>query len=142
MAKQGSGQAKRKQKGRGRRLLGFAAFQLCAYAIAFFSCAVLTLHSDGEAKHDFYRITGALGVSAFCSAYAAARTKKRQGLLTGFLATLPMHVLVFTVSLISGKGRADWTLLLSFVLLSLVSMLGGVLAVNRRETPQLPAGTR
>ena len=143
MAKRVRGQAKREEKGSGaRRLLLYAAFQIAAYAIAFLSCALLTLHSDGEAKHDFYRIVGALSVAAFCSAYAAARTKKRQGLLTGFLSTLPMHLLLLTVSLILGRCRADWTLALSFVILSLVSMLGGVLAVNRRETPQLPAAGR
>ena len=38
--------------------------------------------------------------------------------------------------------KGDTTIWIIVFLLSLVSMLGGVLAVNRRETPQLPAGTR
>ena len=144
MAKRGHGQAKRKgKKGRGARsLLLPAAFQLSAYAIALLCCAVLTLHSDGSRTHDFYRIIGALTLAAFCSSYAAARNRKQHGLLTGFLSTLPMHLLLLAVSLILGRFHADWTLLISFAILSIVSMLGGVLAVNRREAPQMPAAKR
>ena len=141
MAKRGHGQAKRKsRKGSAvQKLLLTAAFQCAAYAIAIAACAVLTLHSDAQAKHDFYRIIGALALAAFCSSYAAARTRKRLGLFTGFLSTLPMHLVLLTVSLLLGRFCFDWTLLISFATLSLVSMLGGVLAVNRREEPPMAA---
>lgn len=145
MAKRARGQAKKpkSRKGRGaRKLLQTAAFQLVAYAVCLGACAVLTLHSDAGAFADFYRVVGALSVAAFCSAYFAARQQKRNGLLTGLIATLPVHLLLEAVSLAVGSFRADWTLLLSFAILSLVSMLGGVLAVNRREPPRKPAAKR
>lgn len=137
MAKRERGQAKRAKKGSGRQqLLLIAAFQLAAYAIAILSCAVMTLHSDAAPANDFYRMIGSLSVAAFCSSYAAARSRKRQGLLTGFFATLPAHLIMLLTAFLLGGFHADWTLPISFVILSLVSMLGGVLAVNRRETPQ------
>lgn len=141
MAKRGHGQAKRKgRKGSAaQKLLLTAAFQCVAYSVAVIACAVLTLHSDAQAKHDFYRFIGALALAAFCSSYAAARTRKRLGLLTGFLSTLPMHLVLLSVSLLLGRFRFDWTVLISLITLSLVSMLGGVLAVNRREEPQMAA---
>ena len=144
MAKKGRGQAKNNsRKGRGaKRLLPVAALQLAVYSIAFLSCAVLTLRSDGKAAQDFYRIISALSLAAFCSAYVAARTKKQQGLLTGFLATLPMHLALLFVSLLLGSFQADWTLPIAFGILSLVSMLGGVLAVNQREKPRTIAAKR
>lgn len=140
MGKGRRGQATRKrQKGVVRKkLLGAVVFQLLVYLFAIGSCAILTLHSDGGVSHDFYRIVGALSVAAFCASYAAARSRKQQGLLTGFLATLPMHFLILTAAVFLAKCRIDWTLLFSFVILSLVSMLGGVLAVNRTETAHLP----
>ena len=144
MAKKGRGQAKKSsRKGRGAgRLLLFAALQLAAYGIAFLSCAALTLHSDGDAAHDFYRIIGALCAAAFCSAYAAARSKKQKGLLIGFLSTLPMHLVLLSIALVLGSFQADWTLPISLLILSLASMLGGVLAVNKKETPRTAAAKR
>ncbi len=145
MATKRRGQAKKtnRKKGSGRKkwllLLGF---ELAAYGIMIVSCAFLTLHSDADGSYDGFKIVGALALAAFCCAYYAGRLQKQNGLLTGFLSTLPIHLLLLLLSLAVGGFRADWTLLFSFVSLSLVSMLGGVLAVNRRETPRVPAAKR
>lgn len=127
---------KREGRGNWKKRLPLLALGFMLEAVCFLICAVLTLHSDMSVSGDFYRIIGSLSAGAFPAAYLAARKEKQHGLLTGFLTLLPMHVLLCGVSLLCGKGSADWTLLLSFLVLSLVSMLGGVLGVNKREKPK------
>ena len=127
-----------KQEGRGnwKKRLPLLALGFALEAVCFLLCAVLTLHSDASKSSDYYRVIGSLCVGAFSAAYFAARKEKQHGLLTGFFTLLPVHVLFCGVSLLFGKGSADLTILLSFLMLSLVSMLGGVLGVNKREKPK------
>ena len=104
------------------------------YLASLVFCALLLLKSERAPQTDLYFVLGFLAPAAFFSSYFAARKEKKHGLLTGFLWTLPLHVLLLGLSLLFGSGKADLTLGLSFTVLSLLSMLGGVAGVNHRET--------
>ena len=130
-----SAKKSRNPKGEGktlRKLLPIVCVTLCFYSAFLFFCAIWLLHSNHPLSVSALTV-GALCAAAFCSSCFAGTRMKKNGLLTGFLSTLPIHVLLFLLSLIFGGLHADWTMLFTFVILSIVSMLGGVLAVNRRE---------
>ncbi len=130
---------KKNPKGEGKRLrklLPVFCFTLICYIVCVLLCAVLLLLSDHGGSPFPYAVF-ALGVAAFLSAYFAARLNKKNGMLTGFLTTLPMHLAILLLSLFLGGFEADLTLLFTFAILSLLSMIGGVLAVNRSGKPKV-----
>lgn len=133
--KQGPQKKKKSTKGEGKRLkklLPILCFTLLCYFGCILICAFWLLKSDHSEFFFPYSI-GALGVAAFLSAFFAGLCQKKNGLLTGFLTTFPMHVVILLLSFVFGGYQADLTLLFTLVILTLISMLGGVLAVNRRE---------
>ena len=143
MAKKRHGQPSKKPKepkkkegsGTFKKRLPYLLFTLCCYAACFLLCAFLALQRE-TADADFYMLILFLGMAALLCSFLAAKKEKQRGLLIGFLTTLPAHVLLFGLSLLLGQSKADLRLLLSFIILSLISMLGGVLGVNRREKPK------
>ena len=138
-----SGQKKQPQKkrtrpkGEGRKLrkaLPVILGTLLIYTFCIMLCAVVILCSDTSGAAGYCAVP-ALCAAAFLSAYISAMRAKQNGLLTGFLTTLPIHIVLLLASLLYGGFSADLTLMFTFAVLTIVSMLGGVLAVNRREKP-------
>ncbi len=120
-----------------RKILPVLLVTILCYIVCILLCAIAILYSDTSASVGYGAMV-ALCAAAFLSAFFAGMRSKQNGLLTGFLTTLPVHVLLLLLSLLHGGFSADLTLLFVFVILSLVSMLGGVLAVNRRDKPHKP----
>ena len=146
MAEQKRGQAKRKGRtgGQGstrvKRILPIALFAICCYTVSFCLCAFITLYCDADKSKDLSRLLAFVGTAAFLSGGFAGLREKKNGLLIGFLTTAPIHLCLFFLSLVMGGFHADFTVLFAFFILTILSMLGGVLAVNRRQRPQLPVG--
>lgn len=136
--------AKKPQAGRGqmKARLPLLVLTVLLYVAGLFVCALVFLRCDTLPLPDLYWVLLCLAPAALLSSFFAAKREKQRGLLTGFLWTLPVHVLLFGAALLSGHGHVDWTALLSFLMLSLVSMLGGVLGVNQREKVRHPAVKR
>ena len=136
--------AKKPKEGRGRRKehLTLLLLTILLYTVGLFSGALVFLQCDTLPLPDLYIVLLCLAPAALLSSFLAAKKEKHNGLLTGLLWTLPVHVLLFGVSLLLGHGHADWTMLLSFVILSLLSMLGGVLGVNQRQKLRQPSVDR
>ena len=103
------------------------------YAAGLLGCALVFLRCDTLPVPNLYIVLLCLAPAVLLSSFLAAKKEKQNGLLTGFVWTLPLHLVLFGVSLLLGRGRADWTMLLSFIMFSLLSMLGGVLGVNQRQ---------
>ena len=123
----GEGRSRIKQK------MPFFLLTCALYALCVFLCAVLLLQSDNNPEMDLYYVLAFLAPTAFLSSFLMAKKEKQRGLQTGFLWTLPHHIILFGLSLLLGHGKADLTILISFVILSLLSMLGGVCGVNQRQ---------
>lgn len=119
--------------GRLKERLPLLLFTVLLYTAGLLGCALVFLRCDTLPVPDLYIVLLCLAPAVLLSSFLAAKKEKQNGLLTGFVWTLPLHVLLFGVSLLQGHGRADWTMLLSFIILSLLSMLGGVLGVNQRQ---------
>lgn len=120
-----------------RKILPVILATLFCYIVSILLCAIVILKSDATVSVG-YSALAALCAAAFLSAFFAGMRTKQNGLLTGFLTTVPVHALLLLLSLLHGGFSADLTLLFVFLILSLVSMLGGVLAVNRRDKPHKP----
>ena len=119
--------------GRLKERLPLLLLTILLYTVGLFGCALAFLRCDTLPVPDLYIVLLCLAPAVLLSSSLAAKKEKQNGLLTGFVWTLPLHVLLFGLSLLLGRGRADWTMLLSFIILSLLSMLGGVLGVNQRQ---------
>ena len=134
----GEGRSRLKQK------MPFFLLACALYALCVFLCTVFLLQSDKSPKMDLYYVLAFLAPAAFLSSFLIAKKEKQHGLLTGFLWTLPQHLILFGLSLLLGHGNADLTVLISFAILSLLSMLGGVCGVNQRQKmkKQLPGKKR
>ena len=128
--------AKKPKEGsvRFKEQLPLCIVMILLYAAGLTGSAVVFLRCDKLPLPDLYIVLLCLAPAALLSSFLKAKKEKQHGLLTGFLWTLPVHLILFGASLLFGGGRIDWTMPLSFVILSLLSMLGGVLGVNQRET--------
>ena len=119
--------------GRLKERLPLLLLTILLYTVGLFGCALVFLRCDTLPVPDLYIVLLCLAPAVLLSSFMIAKKEKQNGLLTGFLWTLPLHLVLLGVSLLQGHGRADWTMLLSFIILSLLSMLGGVLGVNQRQ---------
>ena len=85
----------------------------------------------------FEIILAFLFLASLVCGFLAAKRKNEHGWLSGLLFCLPMHLILTIVSFCMNGLSADWTLLFSFLILTVGSMLGGIIAVNQRKKPHL-----
>ena len=137
----------RKQKPRAntprKRRLRLAAVLLLLYGVCFLAAAGCA-YKVGPAPERIRLIgLGVFAIAALLGGYLAGRSEKKNGLLAGLLACLPLHLSLLAASLVVNRGNVDLTIAFSAAIWSLCAMLGGVIAVNRcSRAKKVLKGTR
>ena len=71
-------------------------------------------------------------VCSFIGAFYAGRKIHKNGISIGFLFCLPLNTVVILASVAANSFKIDLTALISFIILIISSMLGGIVSVNMR----------
>lgn len=102
------------------------------YVAAFLACGALGLSMNISRSSAFYPAVFSFSVCSFIGAFYAGRRIHKNGMSTGFLFCLPLNAIVILASVAANSFRIDLTALISFVILIISSMLGGIVSVNMR----------
>ncbi len=77
-----------------------------------------------------------LCIGNFITGFISGRNKKQNGLLSGMLYSCLFNVIVVIVSVTLNKFKFDYPVLISLILPSVFSAIGGIIAVNfKRKSP-------
>lgn len=102
------------------------------YTLAFLLSAAVGLSMNISKSSAFYLSVFAFSCCSFAGAFYAGRKIHKNGISIGFLFCLPMNFVVIIASVASNSFRIDLTALISFFILSVAAMLGGIVSVNMR----------
>lgn len=128
--------SEKKLKDSTRIFLHTQLLALVVYALFFLLTSAVLLSLDIDSDKIFYVGIAAFALSSFICGYYAGYKVHKNGLLTGLLYALPANLLIIIVSAAVSGFKADFTLLISFMILLICSMLGGILSVNTRIKPK------
>ncbi len=102
------------------------------YGLSFLIASAVGLSMNISTSYAFYVCIFAFASSAFvCSMYAGYKIHKN-GISVGFLFCLPFNTIVTLASITLNSFKADLTAIISFFILIVTSMLGGIFSVNIR----------
>lgn len=99
-------------------------------AITFLTAVCICLQLDLARENLFYICIISLCVGSFISSFYAGYKIHKNGLVIGFIFSLPINALVILISLITNSFIVDYTALISFFILMVTAMLAGILSVN------------
>lgn len=105
---------------------------LILYSISFLLSAAVGLSMNISKSNSFYLAMFAFSLCSFIGAFYAGRKIHKNGISIGFLFCLPMNAVILLASIAANSFRIDLTALISFFILSVASMLGGIVSVNMR----------
>lgn len=88
-----------------------------------------------ENGYQYAAVLGTLSVAigAFAAAFYCARKKGKRGMLIGFAIGILTFLAVTLVSLLLDDGGVTINTLFKFVIITLASLIGGVIGVNKKE---------
>lgn len=88
-----------------------------------------------ENGYQYAAVLGTLSVAigAFAAAFYLARNKKKRGMLIGFIVGILTFLAVTLISLLLDDGGVTVNTLFKFIILTLSSLIGGVIGVNKKE---------
>lgn len=92
--------------------------------------AFISYSSSLDTKFYFYITVFSIALASFLSSFYSGYKIHKNGLVVGLLFSLPMNIIWLIVSAVINSFKSDATIIISLVVLLIVSMLGGVLAVN------------
>lgn len=81
--------------------------------------------------------TLSLALGGFAAAYYVARKSERKGYLVGALTGLISFALVTIISLIVTKSGLTVNTLFHFIIITLASVIGGIMGVNKGKNKKL-----
>lgn len=103
----------------------------------FFAVSIVALSSDLPKEYMFYACILSFAAGSFVCAFFAAGKLHKNGMVTGLLFCLPFNTLVIIISLIVNSFKIDLTAAVAYFILVVTSMLGGIVAVNRKSKPKI-----
>ena len=128
-------QKQQKSSGLSPNMTVFIKTQLLSallYGISFVIASAVGLSLNISKSYAFYVCIFAFASSSFiCSMYAGYKIHKN-GISVGFLFCLPFNAIVTLASVIANSFKVDLTAVISFFILVVSSMLGGIFSVNIR----------
>lgn len=108
-----------------------------AYPLLFFAVSVISLSADLPEKYMFYATVLSLAAGSFaCAAFAGSKLHKN-GMVTGLLFCLPLNTVFMLISVILNSLKIDLTAAVSYFILIVASMLGGIVSVNTKTKPKI-----
>lgn len=115
-----------------RIFLKTQVLSLATYIMLFLLTAVISLKMNLDEKACFYAAIFVFALSSFVSGYFSGYKVRKNGLVTGLVFALPANAAAVFISLACSGFKADFTILITLMILLISSMLGGVLSVNTR----------
>lgn len=102
------------------------------YSISFLIASAVGLLINISKSYAFYVCIFAFALSSFlCATYAGYKIHKN-GISVGLLFCLPFNIIVLFTSIATNSFKIDLTAVISFLILIVSSMLGGIFSVNLR----------
>lgn len=102
------------------------------YSAVLFIASLVVYTSTLGSNTYFYITALSLALMSFVGGYYSGYKIHKNGLLISLVYCLPMNVIVLFISSAVNKFKIDLTILISFAILIICSMLGGVLSVNTK----------
>ena len=108
-------------------------FSLITYIVVFLIFSFVALAADLSRKYDYLFSVIIFVICSFLTGFYAGNKQRQNGLLTGIVYSLPMNTLTLLISLIFSDFKADYSIIITALLLVISSAVGGILAVNKRH---------
>lgn len=108
-------------------------FSLITYIVVFLIFSFVALAADLSRKYDYLFSVIIFVICSFLTGFYAGNKQRQNGLLTGVVYSLPMNTLTLLISLIFSDFNADYSIIITALLLVVSSAVGGILAVNKRH---------
>ena len=108
-------------------------FSLITYISVFLIFSFIALAADLSRKYDYMFSVIIFVICSFFTGFYAGNKQRQNGLLTGIVYSLPMNTLTLLISLIFSDFNADYSIIITALLLVVSSAVGGILAVNKRH---------
>lgn len=108
-------------------------FSLITYIVVFLIFSFVALAADLSRRYDYLFSVIIFVICSFLTGFYAGNKQRQTGLLTGVVYSLPMNTLTLLISLIFSDFKADYSIIITALLLVVSSAVGGILAVNKRH---------
>lgn len=95
--------------------------------------SAIVYSSEIKQKMYFYLSIAIFAIVSFIAGYYSGFKIHHNGLITGVIFCLPANILIILISLILNHFKFDFSCGISFIILLVASMLGGILSVNTRK---------
>lgn len=102
------------------------------YGVSFIIASAFGLAMNISKSYAFYVCVFAFASSSFICAMFAGYKIHKNGISIGFLFCLPFNLIVTLASIAANSFKIDLTAVISFFILVVSSMLGGIFSVNIR----------
>jgi len=130
----------KKQKSKGLSNLSDSArvfiktqlLSLILYGLSFLIASAVGLSMNISQSYAFYVCIFAFASSSFVCAMFAGYKIHKNGMSVGLLFCLPFNAIVTFASIAANSFKIDLTAVISFFILIVSSMLGGIFSVNIR----------
>ena len=109
---------------------------LTIYSLFFILASTVMFIANVNKSNSFYAAIAAFAASSFICGYYSGYKIHKNGIFVGLLFGLPANLLVSIISIIVNSFKIDLTAVISFAILLICSMLGGVLSVNTKLKPK------
>lgn len=110
--------------------------QLLIFAIylsIFLVICAINLLADLNSKYDYYISLLSFVISSFISGFLGGIKQRQNSILSGLIYALPANLSVLLISLITAGFTLKANFLIAAVSLPISSILGGIIAVNKRR---------
>lgn len=109
---------------------------LILYLLLFLIASAICLTADFSCRGAYYAAILSFSLASFlCGGYAGYKIRKN-GILIGLLFCLPANLIVSVLSAVTNNFSVDLTIVISFFILAVSSMLGGIVSVNTEKKPK------
>lgn len=112
-------------------------FSAIVYTGMFLICSIVALSMNVPKNMMFYLSVAAFAVSSFACGFYAGMKSRKNGITVGLLNALLFNTLVMLISMLVNSFKIDFTTIISYVILLICSMLGGIVSVNTRQKPKV-----
>lgn len=107
-------------------------FAIVIYVLFFIAGSLISLTADISLKYDYIVTLVLFSASSFLVGFFTGVKLRQNGLIMGIIYSLPLNVIFIVISLILNDFALSFNMLISLLVLTTFSGIGGVLAVNKR----------
>ncbi len=118
------------KKNSGSLLLKTEILIFIIYLLIFFFISILALISDLSEAYMFPLSVAAFSFASYLSGTFVGLKKREKGLINGVLFTLPVNFVLFFAALISVSFKPDLSIIISIIIFTFSSAVGGITGVN------------